>query len=71
MKGWNEVTSQIIHAKVEVGVNNYRIVCAYRPGIEETREKMEVIWFEFGELSAGCESGKVVCLMKLEHTGWR
>ena len=45
-------------------MDTYRILSTYGPGMENTREGIEAILFELGELKAGIDSEKVVCLIE-------
>ena len=56
MNEWKEVTARITYAKLEVGVETYRIGSAYGPRMEKTREEREALWFELWEVLAGRES---------------
>ena len=40
------------------------IVGTYGPGIEKMRQERQTIWFELGEVGAGCISDKVICLLE-------
>ena len=63
VNGLGGATSRLIYVKLEKGVDYYRILGSYGPGVKATREERKAAWFEVIEVKAGCESDELVHLM--------